>query len=468
MDFIRSFFLVNRDLIYFAYGLVFFVLGLAIALQSRSYSRLDLARSLKWLAAFGFTHGLNEWGDLFIPIQATYLSPGAVEVLHVVHLFILALSFTFLFEFGIALLRPLRRARWLHGVSWGLLGLWIFLVYFPLHAAVMDNEGWHNLSNALARYFICFPGGLLAACGLRQHTLLRIQPLNVPHIVKMLRFAGLMLAFYAVLGGLLPPAIIYFPGNLLNSQSFEAALGIPPLVFRSLVGLGLVLAVIRALEVFNVETDRMIEAIEQEQILAAERDRLARDLHDGTIQKVYTAGLLVESAHKLAGAQDARLASRLEKAEAVLNDAIGDLRHSLDKLENRPSIPSLPQALQELAEDPRYRTLVDISLDLDLPTRDFLSPVRSDHVLAIVQEALANVVRHSRARQVKLSAHNAQGKLILIILDDGVGLPPDVTPGYGLRNMRDRARLLGGNLEVKPANGKGTRVMLEIPWKDER
>jgi hypothetical protein len=84
MTFIRAFFELNRDIILFAYGLVFFVLGLAIALQSRRYSRLDLARSLSWLAAFGFTHGLHEWGDLFIPIQKEYLRTPAIELLNVV------------------------------------------------------------------------------------------------------------------------------------------------------------------------------------------------------------------------------------------------------------------------------------------------------------------------------------------------------------------------------------------------
>ena len=72
MDTLRTLFENNRDLILFVYGMIFFTLGLMIALQSRRYSRLDLARSLKWLAAFGLIHGLHEWGDLFIPIQAAY------------------------------------------------------------------------------------------------------------------------------------------------------------------------------------------------------------------------------------------------------------------------------------------------------------------------------------------------------------------------------------------------------------
>ena len=61
MAFIRTLFEINRQIILFGYGLVFFVLGLAIALQSRRYSRLELARSLAWLAAFGLAHGLYEW-----------------------------------------------------------------------------------------------------------------------------------------------------------------------------------------------------------------------------------------------------------------------------------------------------------------------------------------------------------------------------------------------------------------------
>ena len=69
MDVIRSFVNLNRGIILFVYGLTFFELGVAIAFQSRHYSRLDLARSLSWLAAFGLTHALYVWGELFSPSQ---------------------------------------------------------------------------------------------------------------------------------------------------------------------------------------------------------------------------------------------------------------------------------------------------------------------------------------------------------------------------------------------------------------
>jgi signal transduction histidine kinase len=468
MDFLRTIFSLNRDIIYFGYGLVFFVLGLAIALQSRNYSRLDLARSLKWLAAFGFVHAFNEWGDLFIPIQSVYASPATIDILHRIHLLLLAVSFAFLFEFGVTLLKPLGLARWIHGIPTILLAIWFFVVYFPLPALLQDFHTWHNTSDALARYFIGFPGALLAAYALRKHTMLRIAPLNVPHIVKTLRFAGVMLAFYSLFGGLIPPPIPFFPGNLLNTVNFEALFAAPPPVFRSLIGLGLAVAVIRALEVFDVETDRMIESMEQQQILATERNRIARDLHDGAIQKVYTAGLLIESAHKQVKEQNEILSSRLLKAEAVLNDAIADLRHSLGELKSSPLVDPFPSALKKLAEDARYRSLVDVSLKLELPLDETLSAVRADHVLAVVHEALSNSVRHARAKEVKIIARKQGNRLLVEIVDDGTGLPKQVEAGFGLRNMRDRARLLGGDLELSSLNGKGTLVRLEIPWKDER
>ena len=89
VEFLRNLISVNTIIIQFVYGLAFFVLGLAIALQSRHSSHLDLARNLTWLAAFGFVHAFVEWGDLFIPLQAVYLNPDFITALQYFHLLIL-------------------------------------------------------------------------------------------------------------------------------------------------------------------------------------------------------------------------------------------------------------------------------------------------------------------------------------------------------------------------------------------
>jgi signal transduction histidine kinase len=467
MELIRTFFTLNRDVVYFAYGLVFFILGLAIALQSRNYSRLDLARSLKWLAAFGFSHGFHEWGDLFIPIQSAYLSPGTISLLHHIHLILLALSFAFLFEFGASLLRPIGRGKILQGVSGGLFAIWVFITFFPLTRIFPHEETWYNVANALSRYFIGFPGAMLAAYGLRQHAFARIVPLNVPDIVRVLQVGGILMGFYAVLGGLVPPAIPFFPGNIINTESLEFLLGIPVPVYRSLIGLGLAIAVIRTLEIFDVEIDRMIEGMEQRQILISERNRIARELHDGAIQKVYTAGLLVESAQKIVETTNPSLSERLVKAELVLNDAIHDLRRNLGELQTTPVAESFQESLRKIAQDPSFQSFVEIKLRVELPATEEPSPWQANHILSIVNEALSNVVKHSHARNVLITVDCRDGRLLLKIQDDGTGLPKEPQLGYGLRNMRDRAKLLGGNIEMN-GEGKGTLIRLDIPWKEER
>ncbi|MBI5715379.1 MAG: hypothetical protein HZC38_18430, partial [Chloroflexi bacterium] len=120
-----------------------------------------------------------------------------------------------------------------------------------------------------------------------------------------------------------------------------------------------------------------------------------------------------------------------------------------------------------VAADPRFCSLVNVSLDLKLSPADSFSPIRTAHVIAIVNESLSNVVRHAHAHQVLISTHRVDDWLQILIRDDGVGLAREPNAGYGLRNMRDRARLLGGAIHINGENGKGTLVTLMAPWKDE-
>jgi signal transduction histidine kinase len=467
IEFIRNFIAVNYGIIYFIYGLVFFVLGLAIALQSRHSSHLDLARSLNWLAVFGFLHGFHEWGDLFIPLQAEYLAPGIILFLHYVHLLLLPASFACLYGFGLSLLNPLKHYRWLHVAFAALLVSWLVLSLFPFRVWFTDFNTWHNAVSALARYLIGLPSGLLAAFALNEYAIKRITPYNVPRIVRALRESAIAMALYALTAGLIVPPVPFFPGNWLNADNFTHYLIIPPQLTRALIGLALAVTTIRFLEIFDVETSRQIEAMQQERVLADERERIARELHDGTIQKVYTAGLLIRSAENLA-VPDTPLAGRLATAVGVLDDAIGDLRQNLAQLQSPvKSSEPLKLAIQKLISDPRFVSLVAVDMDLDLPDTCFLAPDRSIHVLAILQEALANVVRHARAQHVTVRADCMGDRLRLAVKDDGIGIPAQVVEGHGLHNMRDRASSLHGNLAFEKSV-KGTWMTLDIPLEEDR
>jgi signal transduction histidine kinase len=461
---LSEFFKLNREIIFFVYGLVFFLLGFAIILQTRRSSRLDLARSLRWLAAFGIAHGFYEWGDLFIPIQAEYLGGTAMQVLYFIHRVLLPVSFVCLFEFGITVLPSSKKTHGLHWASASVFVIWVLAAFLVFPADINDQQ-WRFTSNALARYLIGFPGGLLAAYGLRAHTFQRIKPLNVPKIVQMFRIAGVSLGIYAVVAGFVVPPVGFFPGNVINTDSFMAWIGVPPLVFRSLVGMVIAFTIIRALEIFDLETERRIEQLEQQQIINAEHERLARDLHDGAIQKVYTAGLLVESATHIAK-PESELDKRLRQALVALSDSIVDLRRNLSELHSHTQTTqeSLPELLGKIAENPSYNTMVNISIQMELREEKSISAVRASHVYAILNEAMTNIVRHAKAGHVNIHASDAGEFLKIQVKDDGAGMQPNAANGYGLRNMRDRARLLNGKIGFE--NNKGLTITLEIPWKD--
>jgi signal transduction histidine kinase len=110
--------------------------------------------------------------------------------------------------------------------------------------------------------------------------------------------------------------------------------------------------------------------------------------------------------------------------------------------------------------------MVDIHLETNLPPDFNLSPVQSGHVMGIVNEAMANILRHARARHVRISAERKDKSLHITIHDDGVGFLPGSSSGHGLQNMQDRARLLNGALEIDTKSGKGTTINLEIPWEE--
>lgn len=467
---LRALFTTNEVIVYFIYGQVFFVLGLAIALQSRRHSRLALARSVPWLAAFGLLHGLHEWGDIFIPIQATYLPAPYVELLQAGQVVLLSLSFAALLQFGVMGLRPLGgRWRVLHALPIVLLLVWALLAFPTTLFLSSDLDEWYRSASVLARYLLGLPGGMVSAYALRRQAHRHIAPLNLPHIVRTLRLAGLSLAAYGILGGLVGAPAPFWPANHLNQDVFLALTGTPVIFWRAVAGFILAVAMVRTLEVFDVEVDHLIDRMEQTQILAAERQRISRELHDGALQAVYAAGLLIESLyHRLPDSDPLR--APLQRALTVIRDAITDLRQYIADLGAEPAAADLAEALHRLSEDASLRSLVDVELDLDLDLGDDarLAPRRAGHVIAIVREALSNVARHAQARHAVVRAVHRNGHLQVEVSDDGRGFSSDAETGFGLRNMRDRARLLGGRLHIESAPGQGTHVALDIPWEEPK
>lgn len=469
MAVIRDFFTFNETVLFFIYGQVYFLLAVAIILRAQSQSRLEIARALPLLAAFGFTQALVKWGNVFIPIQASYVSPSLFSIMQLLQLLILGMSFTFLFAFGLQLLSP---RRWNPQLV-----RWLPLVIFVGWASGIIAARLFNLASVddiipaadvISRYLLALPGGLLAAAGLRRQAMGAIGAMGVPTIVYFLRAAGIALVVYAFLAGLLGPSAPFFPAQWLNQENVRDLLGVPAALFRALVGVVLTYSILQALQVFQVETDHWIEAMERAQTLAADRDRIGRELHDGTIQSIYAAGLILEDVRMTLENEPERAEVQLDRAMASLNRTIQDIRSYIFDLRRGEAVEDIESSLSRLIKDFRVNTLIDAAFNVEGKRVQSLEPDRAQNLYQIAREALTNVARHAQARHVDVRLRYGERQLTLRIADDGIGFPASGVngAGRGLKNMRERAQLLEGALVVEGTPNEGVTVVLTMPIGD--
>jgi signal transduction histidine kinase len=157
-------------------------------------------------------------------------------------------------------------------------------------------------------------------------------------------------------------------------------------------------------------------------------------------------------------------ADNLAQAALTLDHAVADIRQHIAELRAQPTSLGLTEGLTQLLRDSAVSSMAQVDLKFDLLEDRPLTTRQVRHLLAIAGEALSNVARHAHARHVQLSVQVAEDTLSLSIADDGHGIPPDFVAGYGLRNMRDRAWLLAGDLGIESQPGHGTRLQLTIPY----
>ena len=191
--------------------------------------------------------------------------------------------------------------------------------------------------------------------------------------------------------------------------------------------------------------------------LRAARDWLARELHDGAVQRLTT--MIVELEHlKRRGSRPADL----EKLQQSTRESIGDLRRLLCELRDEPAVDfsfvdSVRERLERLAEETGTRAdLVVHSWPDELPAH------QATNLRRIVGEALSNVRRHSGASRVTVTLQVVKGSLAITIADNGRGMASR-DGGFGLRGMSERARLLGGRISFDSAPGEGTTVRCISP-----
>ena len=195
--------------------------------------------------------------------------------------------------------------------------------------------------------------------------------------------------------------------------------------------------------------------------LLEDRERIARDLHDTVIQRLFATGLRLQGAARLAARPE--VADRINGAVADLDLTVKHIRTAIFGLEaSRSSASGLRSRVLSLTAEAAGALGFDPRVLFDGPV-DSTSDEVATEVLAVLREALANVARHAQARRVDVEVVR-NGDLCLRVVDDGRGLPATRRAGgHGLANMESRATRLGGSLSVVGGAGAGTTVEWRVP-----
>ncbi|WP_113701552.1 GAF domain-containing sensor histidine kinase [Nonomuraea lactucae] len=196
--------------------------------------------------------------------------------------------------------------------------------------------------------------------------------------------------------------------------------------------------------------------------LLEDRDRIAKDLHDVVIQRLFATAMTLMSMVRLVERPEA--SGRLQHAIDELDETIRQIRSTIFALQTVPGddAPSLRARIVELVESSRGHLgfLPGLRMEGQLDHR--VPDDTAEHLLAVLREAMSNVVRHARASRTDVSVEVTADTLTLVVRDDGVGLPADGRRS-GLRNLEERAAKLGGSFEVSSPETGGAVLRWSVP-----
>jgi signal transduction histidine kinase len=363
----------------------------------------------------------------------------------------------------------------------------------------------------LSRYILGIPGALLAAWAivLEQRALKKRQ---IYGFGRDLQWAAWALILYGVVGQVFVSESILFPSNIINSRLFLDTFGIPVQFFRAVEAAIMAVFFIRALRVFELDRQKRLSKAQDERLVAQrqafetqraakeatdqlnrdlrqreellgellnqvvsaqehERERVARELHDGTGQILTGLGLglaaardSIESNPQLALRQIEELKKLNAQALAELRLLIRDLRPSV--LDDLGLVPALQNQVRQFEDFSGVKT--DFAIE---GKRRRLQPELETVIFRIGQEALTNVAKHANAESVEVKLSFNENCLKLTVKDDGQGFKRSevMAPGdkersaWGLLGIQERVAIVGGVCFIISEPGKGTTIHATIP-----
>ncbi|RKY10202.1 MAG: hypothetical protein DRP66_00345 [Planctomycetota bacterium] len=468
------------EVVFFIYGLGFFILGFAVALYPRKNSTFALAEHLYLIAGFGFLHGVNEWLDMFILI---YQSSDTM-VLEIIRAATLPTSFLCLVHFGAKVI-PLSCRRF-----------GFFRLLTPVLAAIWLAAfllGRHNLGmwDIWSRYLLCFPGAFLASWGLMCQ-LPDFRKTGFPRVVSSLKIAAGSFLCYSVLAGLVVKRADFFPASVLNYPLFEQYLGVPVQVFRTVCSVAMAFGIIRILSIFRWETrtelrryrDEMAKS-HQMAALGTVGQTMAQQLAEPlAVARVFLERLLADGDRSV---QDGNTNKRLRDSLKEIERANEIIKSFYSAADITPSPTAEPIDLQQIVsriiavfdEDSRrvgleiFTTGMDIVPCMKIPSRQL------EQVLFILIQYVIDTAQQLRPNKLLISSQAGGGQLVLRFVDNCGGIAADKVQGIFKPFFKSKGqtwdsglalavanrivKAYDGDIGVESETGRGTTFEITLP-----
>jgi signal transduction histidine kinase len=203
-----------------------------------------------------------------------------------------------------------------------------------------------------------------------------------------------------------------------------------------------------------------LHGLVRDRALTEDRDRIARDLHDSVIQRLFAIGLSLQGTARLVERPEAVM--RIGEAIDKLDETIRQLRKAIFDIELTINKEGLHPKVLDLVHELRSVLGLHPQVSFSGPVDKVVTGQLSEEVLAVLREALTNVGRHAHANQVVITIAAGE-ELRLVVADDGGGIGDAASTGRGLKNLRQRAERLGGSVELGTSREGGTRLTWHVP-----
>lgn len=456
--------------LYLIYGFAFINMGIfSIQGKDTEVTGLPLVRSLKYLGYFGITHGITEWISM---IETLDIYTNFYVLLFIIKYLLKAISFAYLIIFGASLL-PVRQKykKIILKVPIALFLIWLAGFIFLSVSYGQDYLILNPKYNVIVlRYIMALSGGIISAIALYLNSK-TIEKRKLNSMAKRYKSLACIFLIYGLLDGLIVKKMDFFPANIINNDMFLQVFHFPIQILKAAVGIAINFLLIKVIDTFGWEQREKLNRLEKHRIVSEERRKLGLEIHDSIIQSLYAAGLKVEYLIKNKSE---------DKIEPILKDIKIDLNNTIDKTREFLSsstleiveIEDLNHSLQQLINkfNENQEIKIDFNCETSLVNYGYLSPEKSTQIYYIVQEAISNVIKHSKATFAEVFLESKYDFLYIRVTDNGVGISindMDTDKHFGISSMKERTKRVGGTFKIDTLTN-GTKVELTIPWEESK